>query len=197
MFGIVVLLSAPHWTHVPHDAGDRRAAVHVVGIAAHWHFVGQYRSMRHATRFVGLQHLRRSLAASCCWRMQSRLDQLIRWYDKFSHVFLITCRSSGRLRSTSAKQFPTGRGSISTSIQIKEGDTDAAASSRSGRRGWEPKVSRRWVALLTVDLAICGVIDRGGLVAISVRAGRSCRLLLRPLASSRYVIGLDGRRCAC
>ena len=167
MFGIVVLLSTPHWTRM-----FRTTQAIVVlpfmlwGLLRTAPFVGQYQLDALRDAVLWGYSIFAFYIAAVLLADPSRLDRLIGWYDKFSRIFLICVPFVWAITHFIGEAIPNWPWIDQHIVQIKEGDAlvHLAGIIAFWASGLGPKVSWRWVALLTVDLAICGVIDRGGLV---------------------------------
>ena len=97
----------------------------------------------------------------------SRLNRLLGWYDRFSRVFLCAIPFVWGITHFVGEAVPSWPWIDQHIVQIKEGDAlvQMAGIIAFWASGLGPTVSWRWITLLTFDVAICGVIDRGGLMS--------------------------------
>jgi len=97
----------------------------------------------------------------------ARLGRLLGWYDRFTRVFLCCVPVVWCITHFLNSAIPNWPWIDQHVIQIKEGDAlvHLAGILAFWASGLGPKVSLRWIVLLTFDVAIYGVIDRAGLMS--------------------------------
>jgi hypothetical protein len=97
----------------------------------------------------------------------ARLQKILGWYERFSRVFLITVPIIWSITHFLNSFIPDWPWIDQHIIQIKEGDAlvHLGGILAFWASGLGPKPTLRWLVLLTFDAAICGVIDRAGLMS--------------------------------
>src|SRR5207244_5309622 len=92
------------------------------------------------------------------------------WYDRFSRIFLVAIPLVWATVHFVGDALPSWPWADQHIIQLKEGDAlvQLAGIIAFWASGLGPAVSWRWITLLTIDFARCGVIDRGGLLSFLV-----------------------------
>ena len=168
MFGFVTLLSTPHW---PRMFRTTQAIVLLPfilwGLLRTVPFVGDYQLDALRDAVLWGYSIFAFYIAAVLLADPTRLDRLLGWYDRFSRVFLVCVPFIWTTTHFLNGLIPSWPWIDQHVIQIKEGDVlvHLAGILAFWASGLAPKVSFRWIMLLTLDAAICGVIDRAGLMS--------------------------------
>ncbi len=168
LFGMVALLSSPRWPRMFRTTQAMILLPFMLwGLLRTAPYVAEYQldALRDAVLWgysIFALYIAAVLLAD-----PSRLDRLLGWYDRFSRVFLCAIPFVWAITHFVGEAVPSWPWIDQHIVQIKEGDAlvQMAGIIAFWASGLGPTVNWRWITLLTFDVAICGVIDRGGLMS--------------------------------
>jgi O-antigen ligase/polysaccharide polymerase Wzy-like membrane protein len=166
--GMFTLLSTPHW---PRMFRTTQALVLLPfmlwGLLRTAPFVAEYQIDALRDAVLWGYSIFAFYIAAILLADTSRLSRLFAWYDRFSRIFLVAVPIVWCITHFLNSYIPSWPWVDQHMIQIKEGDAlvHLAGILAFWATGLGPKVSVRWIILLTLDVAICGVIDRAGLMS--------------------------------
>jgi hypothetical protein len=190
LFGMLTLLSTPRWVRMFRTSQAMLLLPFMAwGFMRTLPYIGQYQLDAARDAVLWGYSIFAFYSAAVILADNSRLDRLLRWYDKFSRIFLVCIPFIWAIAHFLGDSVPRWPWIDQNIIQIKEGDVlvHLAGIIAFWASGLGPAVSWRWIVLLTFDLTICGVIDRGGLISFLFVLGVCFCLRPRSVAPWRLI----------
>lgn len=168
IFGLITLVCTPHWSRMFRMPQAIVLLPFVLwGLLRTVPFIREYQLDAARDAVLWGYSIFAFCVAAVILADSSRIERLLGWYDRFTRFFLLCVPAMWSITHFLNSGIPNWPWIDQHVIQLKEGDilVHLAGILAFWASGLSPKVSLRWIILLTFDVAICGVIDRAGLMS--------------------------------